>query len=293
MHAARREYRGEHQDRENNCIAGIGTDTILFNVSGTITLGSSLPSIANIQPDSLTSDGSGQAITVDGAGAHQILLVLASATLKLRFLTLNRGNELGTPALGGAIYNAGRLTVTNCAFSDNHATGAAFDGTGESGDGGAIFNNNTATIVNSSFSNNHAVGDEVGASSNGLGAGGAIYNNLNATVINSTFSGNQATGNGAANCEFDLGGGEGGAVFTDRTEIIIIDSTFSANQATGDQGTLGAGGAIFSNTQTLNVTNSTLDGNQAIGAAPLGGAISKNFGTVSLKSTILASSSPG
>jgi len=108
LHAARREYRGEHQDRENNCIAGIGTDTILFNVSGTITLGSSLPSIANIQPDSLTSDGSGQAITVDGAGAHQILLVLASATLKLRFLTLNRGNELGTPALGGAIYNAGK-----------------------------------------------------------------------------------------------------------------------------------------------------------------------------------------
>src|SRR5579862_5868399 len=107
----------------NICIAGTGTDSILFSVSGTITLGSSLPSIANIQPDSLTIDGSGQAITVDGAGAHQILLVFASATLKLRFLTLNRGNELGTPALGGAIYNAGRLTVTNCAFSDNHATG--------------------------------------------------------------------------------------------------------------------------------------------------------------------------
>jgi hypothetical protein len=44
------------------------TSTINFSVSGTITLSSELPAVANTSPGSLTIDGSGQAITVDGNG---------------------------------------------------------------------------------------------------------------------------------------------------------------------------------------------------------------------------------
>src|SRR5271154_1768128 len=54
-----------------DCVAGTGTDTINFSVSGTITLTSAFPLILN----NLTIDGVGQAITVDGASAYQILYV--------------------------------------------------------------------------------------------------------------------------------------------------------------------------------------------------------------------------
>src|SRR5208282_52213 len=53
----------------NGCAAGTGTDTITFSVSGTITLGSALPAIANASTGSLTIDGSGQ--TIAGAGAYE------------------------------------------------------------------------------------------------------------------------------------------------------------------------------------------------------------------------------
>ena len=42
-----------------DCAAGTGNDTIVFSVSGTIPLGSSLPAIQN----NLTIDGSGQTVT--------------------------------------------------------------------------------------------------------------------------------------------------------------------------------------------------------------------------------------
>jgi hypothetical protein len=59
------------------------SNTINFNVSGTITLTNTLPAIANSSPGSSTIDGSGQAITLDGANAYQILTVNSGATLNL------------------------------------------------------------------------------------------------------------------------------------------------------------------------------------------------------------------
>src|SRR5579872_7262846 len=53
-----------------DCAAGTGTDTIVFNLSGQITLGSTLPAIVN----ALTIDGSSQTIIVDGAGSYQVLV---------------------------------------------------------------------------------------------------------------------------------------------------------------------------------------------------------------------------
>jgi len=54
--------------------------TINFSVSGTITLGSGLPTILNTSSGGLTIDGSGQAITVNGVSTYQIFLVNAGAT---------------------------------------------------------------------------------------------------------------------------------------------------------------------------------------------------------------------
>ena len=84
---------------------------INFNVSGTITLGSTLPAIANTSPGSLTIDGSGQAITVDGASMFQIFSVNSGATLNLKFLTLAHGSVTVSSGFGqgGAILNIGTL----------------------------------------------------------------------------------------------------------------------------------------------------------------------------------------
>jgi predicted outer membrane repeat protein len=178
--------------------------TINFSVSGTITLGSALPAIANSSPNgSLTIDGSGQAITVYGVSSYQIFSVNSGATLNLRNLTINDG--LATD--GGGADNAGILTVTNCTFSDNFADL-----------GGGIDNEigGTLTVTNTTFAGN--------VTPNGLGGG--ISNDGGMTVTNSTFSNNST------------GGGEGGGIYSD-TMLTVTNSTFSGNSATGG---LGGGG---------------------------------------------------
>ena len=64
-----------------DCAAGTGTDTIDFSVSGTITLSSALPALANTSPDSSTIDLTGPTVTIDSANLYGDLIVTAGATL--------------------------------------------------------------------------------------------------------------------------------------------------------------------------------------------------------------------
>jgi hypothetical protein len=75
-----------------NCTPGTGTDTIQFSLSGTITLSSALPAIANSSSGSLTIDGSGQAITLDGASRYRVMEVNPGAKLTVNNLTIADGN---------------------------------------------------------------------------------------------------------------------------------------------------------------------------------------------------------
>src|SRR6202046_2559466 len=238
--------------------------TINFNVSGTITLGSTLPAIANTSPGSLTIDGSGQAITVDGANAFQILSVNSGATLTLQFLTLLHGSPLPFGE-GGAILNRGSVTVANSTFSDSQAAA-----------GDAIENTGTLSGTNSSFSDNQAI------------VGGAIRNELfgpfappaTLTVTNSTFSDNLVRPT-----EGQVG--PGGAIDNEGSTVIVTNSTFSDNQAFGGLGSDGFGGAIanlahfdtppIQNPGTLVVTSSTFLDNKAEVGAAVGGAIANSF----------------
>src|SRR5579872_4541308 len=86
-----------------DCAIGTGTDVITFSVSGTITLGSTLPAIAN----TTTIDGTGQTITVDGASSYQVLLVNSGASLNLQNLTVADGFVAGG-GHGGGIFNRDR-----------------------------------------------------------------------------------------------------------------------------------------------------------------------------------------
>src|SRR5271166_3492752 len=107
----------------NGCAAGSGTDTIVFNsgLSGTITLGSDLPTIFN----TLTIQGtetSPPAITISGGGKVQLMQVNEGATLNLNYLTLTDGYAAPEIANnGGGILNLGTLNVANCTVSGNSA----------------------------------------------------------------------------------------------------------------------------------------------------------------------------
>ena len=220
-------------------LAASSGDTINFSVSGTITLGSSLPAIAI----NLTIDGSGQAITVDGADSFEILSVNLDATLNLKSLTLTRGSSVS----GGAIFNSGTLTITNSTLSDNQGvSGGAID----NATSGIPFSAPaTLTITNSTFSAN------LSRPSGGVfGSGGAIANDGIMVVTNSTFSDNQASGD-------SHGGGFGGAISNQLNlfavpaptpgTLIVTNSTFSGNQAF-------AGGGAIGNTDSTASLKSTI-----------------------------------
>ena len=160
------------------CRAGHGADTIDFDVSGQINLGSTLPAVAS----ALTIDGSDQSIVVRGQGAVRVLEVGAGASLTLHRLTVADGDA----ANAGGVLNRGILVVIRSTLSGNKTTGF--------GNGGAIWNTagGTLTVRRSSFSGN---GAPFGPGRVTLGAG--IYNDGRALIRKSSFADNSA----------ELGGG--------------------------------------------------------------------------------------
>ncbi len=205
-----------------NANSSPGADTITFNVSGTIPLGSTL-----IISDAtgLTIDGTGQTVTISGENSVRVLVVYFSLTL----INLNIANGSATDYYGGGIWNTGTLNVTNSTFSNNKP--AINSG------GGAIFNQNgTLTVTNSTFSQNSVPG---------LGSGGGVYNfNGTATITNSTFSSNSASQYG------------GGVLNTYGGTLTITNSTFSGNSASS-----GNGGGIYSDGSAATLRNTIVASN--------------------------------
>lgn len=147
----------------------------------------------------------------------------------------------GGAALGGAIYNAGRLELYRCGFDSNAVQGGDAGDGGAKGDGiypgvdgrggkgglaagGAVFSTNKTQVVilgctfslNTVLSGNSADG---GSSKNsgkagpdGPGAfGGGVCNYGSALVVNSTFSDNEIqAGNGGDGDNAAIKGGNGG-----------------------------------------------------------------------------------
>jgi CSLREA domain-containing protein len=208
----------------SDCAMGTGTDTINFSVSGTITLGSTLPAIANTSPGSLTIDGTGQAITIDGAGAYRVLIVNRGATLNLNHLTIAHGASIGP---GGGISNDGILTIDSNTLSGNSASSNS--DASAPGEGGGIFNggDGTLTIIASTLSGNQALNGN---------AGGAVYSNGSVTITNSTLSGNSSTS-------------YGGAIFTTAgSSLRVSDSTITGNTVPFQWGGINAPSATLTNT---------------------------------------------
>ena len=224
-----------------DCVTGSGADTITFSVSGTITLGSTLPNITT----PVAINGTGQTVVVSGNNTVRVLYVESTGNLMLNTITVQNGRMTGSGNLGGGIYNAGTVTVTNSTLSGNSA---------DYGGGGIANYFGTLTVTNSTLSGNSANTYE----------GGGIYNYYGTvTVTGSTFSDNSA--------------GNGGAISSNNT-MTIANSVFSDNVASALEG------AIRSWSGTANITNSTFSGNSAPqggGIGVYGGALNIKNSTFS------------
>jgi len=174
-------------------------DTIDFSVSGTITLNSELPAVA----DTLTIDGSGESVIVSGNAQYQIISTDMTGDLTVKFLTLTDGSPAFT---GGAFKNLGTATIANDLFVGNHSTA----------NGGAIANMGTLTVINSTFSGDVATGE-----------GGAIYTFQGTSFItNVTFSGNSAAA------------GDGGALYNHDGTVDLKGSILATSTGGSCEGTV-------------------------------------------------------
>lgn len=172
--------------------ATAGPDEINFTNNGVIFLTGPLPTFV----DDLTIDGGAYQLAISGNSNGRIFGIDSGKVVVLNALHLVNGQCFNCD--GGAILNAGDLTITNSAFSSNSATGNA-DFTSRMG--GAIFSasGSTLTISNSTFDNNSV--SQSGAAPTLYGGAIMTYGTL--TVYNSTFASNSANVGG--------GGGGGGA----------------------------------------------------------------------------------
>ena len=249
------------------CQAGDGADVI--TLSADITLEAELPRINT----EITVEGGDYSIS--GALAYRIFYVEASGTLTIKQLTLvdGRSGPENAPGLwsgkGGAIYNEGKLNITDSAFSRNAA-----------GMGGAISNRGVTSVYGSTFVENSAYAGS-GAIENLAGAklnvresqflnndghaGGAIANLGSLLLTDSLLELNRADYGGAihsigvsiiqgSNMTFNFA--EAGGAIVNSGEQTIVESHFAGNYSVQE------GGAIL-NSRKSSISQTVFAGNIA------------------------------
>lgn len=180
-------------------------------------------------------------------------------------------------AEGGAIFNAGSLNLSNCSFELNIALGGSSIPAGH-GWGGALASTGLLTVNRSTFSDNVAQGGEYGDTpvssvAGGEGAGGAVFILSNGLAItNSTFAYNRAVGGSGADpvgqTNAVRGAGRGGALMLFSNSAVLLNVTLAFNEAVAGQ-----------------------SGTPVNGDA-LGGGMATQNGTLTLRSSIVASNAP-
>jgi predicted outer membrane repeat protein len=262
-----------------------GADTITFvaGLTGTITLGSDLPTIV----DNTTITGPGASkLAVSGNDVNRVFVVndqtAALINVSISGLTLTRGRAAtstggAAATLGGAIFTQENLTLTDCVISNNSMHSAVYHTTGTltitrgtiSGnqDDIPILSDNAVLVVTDSTFSNNTSNDTAG-----------IFTNKTATIIGSTFANNTGTNagiggaairhrNGTLNITSstftnNTAAGKGGAINTQEGTLTITGSTFTANKSTSQ------GGALF-NAAEATLTGVTVSGGTAANGAGL------------------------
>ncbi|WP_406694879.1 choice-of-anchor Q domain-containing protein [Singulisphaera sp. Ch08] len=191
-----------------NNIDPVGDDTIIFapGLTGTIVLaGAALPTI--VGDVTIVGPGS-RVLTIDGQGVagSGILSVAPGAVVFVSGLTLTNGRAES----GGAIFNAGTLTLADLTISNSTASLT----------GGGIYNKTgaTLTLTRSTISGNTS------------GVGGGIISYGVMALTNCTVSGNSAT--------------FGGGLFNADGTATIASSTIAGNSASLSGGGIASTGSL-------------------------------------------------
>ncbi len=247
----------------DGCLAGTGWDRIVFGVSGTIPLTSTLALTA---PLSVVGPGA-MGVTIDGQGATQLFAVPTDGTLLISGVTLTGGYS--STGGGGAIVSGMRSDVTliECVVAGNVSA---------NGGGAVLFENDfsapivpaTLRVERTLFSDNH---------SQGSASGGAVRlgTSVVATFLDTTFEDNTATTVTTTSAAY------GGAVLVFSASAIFDRCTFSGNSAQNNGGAI----AVLSSA-SLVITSSTLSGNSA---GVQGGAFDfSNTSSLTMGNTIVA-----
>jgi hypothetical protein len=251
-----------------------------FSADCTLTLTSPLTMTAGL---SVSLDGGGHRVTLDGGNSSQIVQVPAGGVLTLSRLTLAHGlaSDSGgvgrAAAFGGAISNAGSLTLLATTLANNAATGQngqddLAGGGGAAAMGGAIFSagpGSSLLIANSTIVSNTATGG-IGGGNGGTsscfsgGTGGGWAGGSGATCWASGGSGGFGSGGGGASSESGgppagsggFGGGGGG---TGASGGGGAGQWAGAGSTWAGGGGAALGGAVFADDATI--INSTIAAN--------------------------------
>ena len=171
-------------------------------------------------------------------------------------MTITAGNGAGTNGTyssnegGGAIFNEGPLTLTNCTV--NQSTSLK--------NGGGIYNSSTLTLNSCTVSNNNTAPSNY--------AGGGIYNYFGfMTIEKSTISHNSVTGSG-------------GGISNLEAESELKNVTISNNSSS-----YGGGIRLYKSNLTLN--NVTIHANTANNNAPAIDMDNYAVGTVNIGNSII------
>lgn len=187
-------------------------------------------------------------LTISGNNTKRVFNVPVGGSATLSGLTISNGNSLsvGTGiggSSGGGLFNAGTLTLLNCAVLNNSG-----------GSGGGLASHGTLTLTNCTFAGNTSTGH-----------GGAVRIASNtvsavANLNNCTFSGNSAASSGGITAS---------GTTTLPATVTLRSCTLSGNSATtnGNGGGLAnMGSCTFNVGNTLVVGNSAATNPEAVGA---------------------------
>ena len=186
--------------------------------------------------DDIVVDGNGHFIDAcEKAG----IFWCRGKNIVIRNIHLKNGFVKG---IGGAVLNAGDMTITDSTFTRNTSNG----------DGGAICNDGVLIIKKSIFAQNSSGND-----------GGAIYNRKGElSIFESTFNENEARHN------------RGGAISNFKGILTITNSILNGNNASS------FGGAVYNRMGELSISKSRFEENTV--SSNRGGAIYNNGGILDL-----------
>ena len=240
----------------------------------------------------LTIVGASSNVTIDATGlGDRVFQVFSNAHLTLENLTITGGKapqaQFGSfymrtlaAEMGGAIYNAGVLVLSDCIITNNSSgdgNGNPGNGWGkDGGDGGGIYNFGTLQANHCTIIRNMAGAGVQGSQG---GSGGGIRNAGICVLTSCVVRGNRSGAGGGPDAGAGGGGygGNGGGIFNSGT-VILNECIVNANvagqgsgggdpsgfvtvfSAGGWGGAGGSGGGVYNNGQ-IQLNFSTVCGN--------------------------------